>query len=197
MNRFVWLFSGATLWLAGCDAPPPPVAQAPSSPAAVIIPEAPAGVRTLEWDELMPANFDPGKAIQEMNAATLNDSDPRAQEMMARLRALWDEAPVVKALDGLQVRLPGFVVPLDSDGQITRQFLLVPYYGACIHVPPPPANQTVLVDAPMGAKIKRAFDTVWVIGRLSAGHATTDLAKVGYTLTATEIAPYVLKKNAP
>jgi hypothetical protein len=67
----------------------------------------------------------------------------------------------------------------------------VPFYGACIHVPPPPANQTVLVEAATGVtvQIRQAFDTVWVTGRLAAHRTDTGLAKAGYTLTATEVSP--------
>ncbi|MCU7811748.1 MAG: DUF3299 domain-containing protein, partial [Candidatus Thiodiazotropha sp. (ex Notomyrtea botanica)] len=63
--------------------------------------------------------------------------------------------------------------------------------GACIHVPPPPANQTVYVKVPKAdAKIRRAFDTVWVIGKLSAKSFTNDLATAGYQLDAEEILLY-------
>ena len=109
---------------------------------------------------------------------------------MAQLRKLWDEAPVVAALDGARIRLPGFAVPLETDGQTATRFLLVPYIGACIHVPPPPLNQTILVEASMGAHIQRVFDPVWVTGRLAVRRATTELANAGYTLTATEVSPY-------
>lgn len=168
------------LLIVGCDAPP-------TDPPPGIAPE----VRTLQWDELMPADFDPGAPFKDMDIASLIDDDPRAQELMAQLRALWDAAPVVTALDGLLVRLPGFVIPLDMEGEQVSQFLLVPFYGACIHVPPPPANQTVLVIAPAGGvRIQQTFETRWVIGRLSAQPTDTKMAKAGYTLTATEVQPY-------
>ena len=116
--------------------------------------------------------------------------DKLHDELLAKLRKLWDEAPVVAALDGARVRLPGFAVPLETDGQTATRFLLVPYIGACIHVPPPPLNQTVLVEAPTGARIRHVFDPVWVTGRLTVQRATTELANAGYTLTATEVKPY-------
>jgi len=183
MRYFTGLILLSLLLMAGCDSPP--TDPAPTPP--VIAPE----VRTLVWDELMPADFDPGAPFKDMDIASLIDDDPRAQELMAQLRALWDAAPVVTALDGLRVRLPGFVIPLDTEGEQVSQFLLVPFYGACIHVPPPPANQTVLVIAPAGGvRIQRAFETVWVTGQLSAQPADTAMAKAGYTLTATEVQPY-------
>ena len=63
------------------------------------------------------------------------------------------DAPVVKALDGQSVSLPGFVVPLEGDSELITEFLLVPYFGACIHVPPPPPNQLVHVTIKGGVPI--------------------------------------------
>jgi hypothetical protein len=196
MHRFARLLALLTPLLVGCDSSPPPPAPAsapvePSAQSAGATLAAPdAEPRTLEWDDLMPADFDPGAPFKDIDIASLTDDDPRAQELMMKLRKLWDEAPVVSALDGARIRLPGFAVPLETDGQIATRFLLVPYIGACIHVPPPPLNQTVLVEAPAGASIRGVFDPVWVTGRLSVQRADTELANAGYTLTATEVSPY-------
>jgi uncharacterized protein len=146
--------------------------------------------RTLDWDELIPADYRPEELLQELGIDELEDDDPRVDEILDRLRAAWDEAPVVEELDGATVRLPGFVVPLDGDGQKITEFLLVPYYGACIHVPPPPANQTVYVIAEAGVAIRELFDVVWVTGTLTTGRTESELAVTGYTLHATEVVPY-------
>lgn len=186
MFRITSLMIGIILLLAACHSPesaPPPSVATP--------------MRTLEWDELMPADFEPEAIFKDVDIASLADDSPRAQELMIQLRTLWDAAPVVEALDGLQVRLPGFAIPLEGNGEAVSQFLLVPFYGACIHVPPPPANQTVLVEAATGVtvQIRQAFDTVWVTGRLAAHRTDTGLAKAGYTLTATEVSPYDVQKR--
>ena len=200
MYRFVFSIALLTLLLVGCDSSPrsPASASAPkdqSIPSAdTTAPDADAA-RTLEWDDLMPADFDPGAPFKDIDIASLSDDDSRAQELMAKLRKLWDEAPVVAALDGARIRLPGFAIPLESDGQLASRFLLVPYYGACIHVPPPPLNQTVLVEAPTGARIQRVFDPVWVTGQLTVQRADTELANAGYTLTAIEVRPYGEKQR--
>lgn len=191
MSHIFRIIAALALLLAACDssefqaAAPQPVTASATPPAA-------NDVRTLEWDELMPADFEPEAMFKDVDIASLADDSPLAQELMAKLRKLWDEAPVVAALDGVRVRLPGFAIPLDMEGPFVSQFLLVPFYGACIHVPPPPANQTVLVEAATGVRItiRQAFDTVWVIGRLAAQPTDTGLAKAGYTLTATEVQPY-------
>jgi hypothetical protein len=185
MFRITHLIIAIILLLAGCHSP-----ESAS-------PTAATDVRTLEWDELMPADFEPEAIFKDVDIASLADDSPRAQELMTQLRKLWDEAPIVEALDGLRVRLPGFAVPLEMNGEAVSQFLLVPFYGACIHVPPPPANQTVLVEATTGitVQIRQAFDTVWVTGRLAVHRTDTGLAKAGYTLTATEVSPYDEKQR--
>ena len=175
-----------TLQMVGCD-------PAPSSPAVSTTPDATAKpARTLDWDELMPLDFEPEALFEGVDLASLADNDPQAIALMEKLRQLWDEAPVVEALDGERVRLPGFAIPLEMDGEAVTQFLLVPFYGACIHVPPPPANQTVLVEAAteLHVVIRQAFDTVWVTGQLAAKPTDTGLAKAGYTLNASAVQPY-------
>ena len=187
MLHTVFLTILLMLVLTGCD---PSSQTAPSS-------AAENTARTLDWDELMPADFQPGALFEGVDLASLADDDPKARELMTQLREIWDKAPVVETLNGAQIRLPGFAIPLETDGQSTRQFLLVPYYGACIHVPPPPANQTVLVEAPAGVLIHRVFDAVWVTGRLAVEPVNTGLAKAGYTLVAAKVEPYVIDQNTP
>ncbi len=153
---------------------------------------AAAGVDQIEWDDLIPDDYRPDKIMAQFgDISQLSDDDPRTQQIMIELQALWDDAPIVPQLDGKRVRLLGFVVPLEGDGKKLSEFLLVPYYGACIHVPPPPANQTVYVKVPEAdAKIRRAFDTVWVTGAMSAKSFDSDLATAGYQLQADLVEPY-------
>jgi hypothetical protein len=61
-------------------------------------------------------------------------------EAMQAMRDIWDKAPTNPAVEGMKARLPGYVVPLDTQPAGIKEFLLVPYFGACIHSPPPPAN---------------------------------------------------------
>jgi hypothetical protein len=152
---------------------------------------APAGVKEIEWDALIPDDYRPDKIMAEYNIDELSDDDPRALELLAELQELWDKAPVRDELDGVEIKLPGFVVPVEGDAKETTGFLLVPYYGACIHVPPPPANQTVyvLTEAGQGAA-PGLFEVVWVTGTMSVKRIETDLAEAGYTLYASEVTPY-------
>lgn len=154
-------------------------------------PGAAAAAEELNWDALIPEDWRPDKLMADYDAEGLSDDDPRAQELMDQLKALWDEAPVVDELDGRRVRLPGFVVPLEVEPDAIAEFLLVPYYGACIHVPPPPANQTVYVVTAEGRPYRgKLFDTVWVTGTLRVERSSSELAEAGYRLDATAVEPY-------
>ncbi len=146
----------------------------------------------LEWDAMIPDDYRPDKIMAQFGDVNeLEDDDPRTLKIIEQLEEAFSKAPVVESLNGKRVKLPGYVIPLEGDGEKVSEFLLVPYYGACIHVPPPPANQTVYVKVPKGdAKIRRVFDTVWVIGTLSAKSFTSDLATAGYQLEAEEVILY-------
>jgi len=153
--------------------------------------QGPPAERELEWDALIPDDFRPDKLMSEFQIEDLSDDDPRAAEFMAKLKELWDKAPVREDLDGAEVRLPGFVVPVEADERETTGFLLVPYYGACIHVPPPPANQTVYVITEAGKGTPpELFDVVWVTGIMSTKRIENDMAEAGYTLYASSVEPY-------
>lgn len=93
----------------------------------------------------------------------------------------------VAELDGKRVRIGGYVVPLDFEATTIKEFLLVPFVGACIHVPPPPANQIVYVKADEGIEITGQFDPVWVTGTIKTEPAFTGLADTGYSLTAERV----------
>ena len=152
----------------------------------------PENAKEIDWDALIPEDYQPDKIMSQYgDISQLDDNDPRAQKVLDELERLWNEAPVVEALDGQKVKLPGFVVPLEGDGRKLSEFLLVPYYGACIHVPPPPANQTVYVKVPAAdAEVREVFDTVWVTGTMSAKPFTSDLATAGYQIEADSVTPY-------
>ena len=70
---------------------------------------------------------------------------------------------VVPEMDGKSGRIPGFVVPLKTTEDMRiLEFFLVPYYGACIHVPPPPPNQIIHVKYKKGFRLEALYDPVWI-----------------------------------
>lgn len=91
---------------------------------------------------------------------------------------------------GQIVRLPGFIVPIDYSGTGVTAFILVPFVGACVHVPPPPANQLVFVTTQDPYESSGLFEPVNVIGMFGVSAMTTQLADIAYALSADRIEPY-------
>jgi len=116
----------------------------------------------------------------------------------ARMHANSLAGAVEPGLNGVQVRIPGYVLPLEFEGTRVREFLLVPYVGACIHVPAPPPNQMVFVRTASGFEIPELYAPVWVEGTMTTAGVTRDLKLVdgqapveaGYTLDADTVVPF-------
>ncbi|MDW3687220.1 DUF3299 domain-containing protein [Cupriavidus sp. CV2] len=181
---------------------PPPQAKAGSAtakPPAYAIGEAlqpaPAApdpaLREIDWQALLPKGWDPLAPFKGLKLDALEDGDPRAQIALYRARQYWKNAPVESRIDGAAVRIAGFVVSLDGEGEAIREFLLVPYFGACIHVPPPPANQVIHVrtDKPLAGL--RTMDTVWISGAMRVERADTMMGHAGYAMPAARVEPYL------
>jgi hypothetical protein len=151
--------------------------------------------REIDWEALVPADWDPASRFRALDLDELSDEDPRVMDALEQLRAELDRAPVVEKLAGAHVKIPGFVVPLDATGAGVKEFLLVPYFGACIHVPPPPANQIIHVfpDKPVPDSV--AMDPVWVRGKLETTRSTTEYGAAGYRIRSAAIEPYVWQEK--
>ncbi len=93
-------------------------------------------------------------------------------------------------LNGSTVRIPGFVIPLEGDKDVVTEFMLVPFLGACIHVPPPPPNQLIYAYFKEGAPIQELWDVVYVVGKLKTEPVAHELAETGYSLEGISIEPY-------
>jgi uncharacterized protein len=97
----------------------------------------------------------------------------------------------VRQLQGKRVSIPGFMVPLEDDAQEVTEFLLVPYAGACIHVPPPPPNQMVYVKLVRGGKAKMSFtEPIVVTGILKISTVKSPYGDVSYDLDGESVQPY-------
>ena len=166
------------------------LAVVPVAPSLAVLPD---DVQELEWEDLMPKDWDPFSGLEALfvdDTESLSDDSAEAMELFEAYREAVRSAPVVGDLEGRKVRLPGFVVPLDFDGTETSEFLLVPYFGACIHVPPPPPNQIVYVTTISGYPLKEVFDAVWVTGVISTQAHLNEVGDAGYTMQATIIEPF-------
>ena len=142
----------------------------------------PGGYTELRWDNLVPKGWDPMKGLRDKgvsNPGALIDSDPKTEALMSEMRQAWDNAPTEPSLDGTRVKLPGYLVPLEENAAGHTEFLLVPYFGACIDTPPPPANQIVLVVPAKPVAGVHSMDTVWVSGTIKTVRAnSTSVASI-------------------
>ena len=159
---------------------------------ALLMPLAFAEVRELQWSELIPEGAPPPPPpvalhdLEQLADALAAESGPAAPQQSPA-------EPVVQALDGIRARLPGYIVPLEisEEGRVT-EFLLVPYFGACIHVPPPPSNQIVHATSELGVKMDALYQPYWIEGPLRVEHASSELAEAGYRMAAQKISLYEL-----
>lgn len=96
----------------------------------------------------------------------------------------------LQALDGKEVRIPGFMVPLEDNQKAVTEFLLVPTPQACIHVPPPPPNQMVLVEMDVSANAKVEFGPIWIYGKLSLHSKRHQYGESSFVMKGEHIEPY-------
>jgi uncharacterized protein len=163
----------------------------PSHAAEPVLGGAPV-YKEIGWDELVPKGWDPLRRFKENpGLAYLNDGSPMARRLLSDMREAWDNAPTLYTLDGATVKLAGYVVPLEQGKEGLSEFLLVPYFGACIHSPPPPANQIIHVHLATPAKGVRTMDAVWASGRLTTERQQSELGVSGYAMAALRVEPYV------
>jgi uncharacterized protein len=188
MKRSAWfgLLLGSLLpCLSQALDPPKPESSAKSAAGTATAP------RQLTWDDLLPESerLAPPVPSQQIQPLFDDESGPAAMQE--------GSAHVNGQLDGLTVRLPGFMVPIrftalpgKDDGGYVSEFLLVPYFGACIHMPPPPPNQIVHVKMAPPRQMQSMYDPVWVTGKLSTRRVNSDLADAAYSIAGEKIEKY-------
>ncbi len=156
---------------------------------------------TLEWTDLLPpedleALLNPPEWLDEIEDGAPEDtidSDVLARDDAGRrFQQALQSTSVMGEFDQQTVRIPGFVVPLDfNEKQEVTEFFLVPYFGACIHLPPPPPNQLIHVSYPRGLPLERLDDAVWVEGFLTTAITDHELGKAAYALAGDSVIGYM------
>lgn len=154
----------------------------------------PEGFETISWEDLIP----PGSSGAEISArfderiAAVEPGSIEADEVFAELQAEYANQPAEPSLDGRNILLAGFIAPLTYSGDLITEFLLVPYFGACIHVPAPPPNQTVMVSLAEGegVTIDDSWGPIWVTGTMTLDAADTELAAAAYSITGAQSGIY-------
>jgi len=158
--------------------------------------------RTLHWDDLLPAAdlealLNPPDYLNDIDDGSFEDKITNGLEQALSLATddTYQQAlvstNVIPEMDGQHVRVPGFIVPLSyDDEQRVTTFFLVPYFGACIHVPPPPPNQIIYGQFEKGSAVADIYDAYWVTGTLHTTMTENDTATSAYSLTVTDVRLY-------
>lgn len=180
------------LWLAAC-ADEQPGSSEPAT-AEAIGDSTRVQYDTYDWVDLLPekdlqALLNPPPSLFEIEEGAADDTamDPlKAAPPMSNQTAYQQaltSTGIKPELDGETIRIAGFVVPLEFDtDQSVTQFFLVPYFGACIHVPPPPPNQLILVDSDKKLDMKDIYQPYWIEGKLQTTLHENDVATSAYSM---------------
>lgn len=141
---------------------------------------------TIAWEDLIPKDFSPEALILKYQIDTYEVDDPRRMVLIQAMEEEWISAPPNEKLDGKKVTLTGCIVPLEIEPSeaylIVNEFLLVPFIGACIHVPPPPANQLVYVKMEAPITMPNEDEAFSVTGIIKTESTDSELAEAGYTM---------------
>lgn len=149
------------------------------------------GFREIGWEELMPDGEEERLAELYQRQMAMLYSGGIVEGSAADVATQFGTFNTVPDLDGVKVRIPGYTVPFEYGANAKiREFLLVPYYGACLHAPPPPPNQTVFVATDDAITIQDLAMAVWIEGTLKTQRQDTELAGAAYTIEMDSITPY-------
>lgn len=153
----------------------------------------------LTWDDLRPKQTVLWRApIDDYTQAELQELDAEElQRLVLEQKQILHSVAVDHDLNNKWISMPGLVVPLEYEDEYISEFLLVPYHGACIHVPPPPLYQIVLVSAEPAFKIEKLFDAVRITGKLETKLYNTAIdgldepVDVGYRMVNAKVEKYI------
>lgn len=151
--------------------------------------------KEIEWTELMPAEdlaalLNPPSYLDNVQDGSQQDSvdafsnqefqDERAKAFQDALTSL----NVVKSFDGKGIKIPGYIVPLQQNAeQEVTEFFIVPYFGACLHMPPPPPNQIIYAKFPDGIELDSLYNAFWFTGTLKIQTIDNALGTSAYSMT--------------
>lgn len=155
----------------------------------------------IDWVALMPADdlealLNRPEFIDGIVDGAANDNlnsldSMAADEQTQRYQQALSSSRVVEKFDGATIRLPGFIVPLEAnEDQAVTEFFIVPYFGACLHMPPPPPNQIIHVKFEDGIYVPNLYDAFWFDGTLKINTVSNELGTSAYTMSVDNIAPY-------
>jgi hypothetical protein len=166
------------------------------------LPENDENFQTIEWLALIPeddldALLNPPDFLKDIADGSDQDSVDLLQKNTQldakgkRFQKALVSTNVVNEYDGKSIRIPGFIVPLESAGErIVTEFFVVPYFGACLHMPPPPPNQIIHVVVNEGIELENLYDPFWFEGRLALKTIETETGVSAYAMILHQVIPY-------
>lgn len=172
------------------------------SSAHATLPENDQNFQTTDWVALIPkddldALLNPPDFLNDIVDGSDQDSinllqkDTKFDAQGKRFQEALVSTNVVTEYDGKSIRIPGFVVPLESANErMVTEFFIVPYFGACLHMPPPPPNQIIHVVVKEGIELENLYDPFWFEGRLALKTIETETGMSAYAMTLHQAIPY-------
>lgn len=189
MLRISGLSLFALLMFTACDEEP---AESVAPPSGLVAVDPNAEAELLVWRDLLPDSD-----LEFLEALNEGRADPSLMSRLgeqSRIEGQIGTFNIVEDLDGLVVRMPGYILPLDfAENGSAQEFLLLPYHGACVHVPPPPPNQIVYLRALEPIRFDSLWEPVWVEGRMEIERVDTDLAATAYSMVVRSVEPYQVR----
>lgn len=158
----------------------------------------------IEWTDLIPesdleALLNPPEYIMQIEDGSVEDRiSSTIQNALAPKGAeesIYEQAlistNIIESMDGKDISIPGFIVPVEfGEGQTVTKFFLVPFFGACLHLPPPPPNQIIYVEVKEGVELQALYDPVVASGKLSVELFEDQIATSAYTMQLDSLAIY-------
>lgn len=168
------------------------IAERAEKEAAEIAALAARGITQIGWEDLMPEGEEERLAqMYQSQMAMLYSGAGIAEGSAADVSVQIGTFNTVEELNGKKIRIPGYTVPFDYDSKAEiKEFLLVPYFGACIHSPPPPPNQTLFIETDNPIQLKDLAQAVWIVGTIYTETERTNLADAAYTIKMDDIEIY-------
>ncbi|MFT5117199.1 MAG: hypothetical protein ACI9NY_000728 [Kiritimatiellia bacterium] len=140
--------------------------------------------------DVLPNDVFGDSLADSVDQAISSSKAPITQEEQRYYDAL-QSVSIKEELRNKNIRIAGFVVPVEyGDNQVITEFFLVPYFGACIHMPAPPPNQIIYVKYSAGLTIDALYDPFWIEGQLLTAIVENDIALSAYSIKADNIKPY-------
>lgn len=157
-----------------------------------------------EMMKVMPERVNEAMQIDaEVARATLIEQNVDVPDMLAKGKAITElhkkaALSTNPLLADKVVEIGGYMLALEFDNGLVKEFLLVPTIGACSHKAVPPANQIILVTADKPVKAGEAYEAVLVTGKLTVSAQQSALYLVdgdksidtAYAIENAKVVPY-------